>query len=365
MALGAELALAKTPSRAWGIIAGGAWAGALWVSLYEPLILFALILGLWLTVDRSRLTGRAMRPGWIVFAAMLGVSLLVDGWRLTWPQRELGTYLYQWQRSIGELAHLDLRAPTLYIWLGFAILPAPVLLYLAGRSDRRAWALGGLLVLVLALTIWQTRWGYFLALLFAFCLPWMVAAFSRRWIAYTLLVFALWPMAREWDDRLHPTDSHETQAAVRRREQSLLRRVADEMRGPERAPFLAPWWLSPALAYWSGQPGVAGSSHESLPGIVASSRFFLAENAADAAAILKAHGVAWVVADEASRVVSISGAILGAVPSPGALAQTLAEHPQQAPDFLQEHPLPPLPGRHLSDPVFYRLYAVDPAKLPL
>src|SRR5260221_10377820 len=87
------------------------------------------------------------------------------------------------------------------------------------------------------------------------------------------------------------------------------------MRSSDRRPFLAPWWLSPAVAYWSGQPGVAGSSHESLPGIVASARFFLASDAAAAERIARELGVKWIVTDDPDRLVATSRALVGGADS--------------------------------------------------
>src|SRR5436853_7188484 len=69
----------------------------------------------------------------------------------------------------------------------------------------------------------------------------------------------------------------------------------------DETPFLAPWWLSPAVAYWSGQPGIAGSSHEALNGIVDSARFFLAEDPSQARQIIQNRGVDWIFAYDWDR----------------------------------------------------------------
>jgi hypothetical protein len=165
-----------------------------------------------------------------------------------------------------------------------------------------------------ALTLWQLRWGYFLALAFALSLPWQFAALRRAWIAWPVFLLALWPLAQDWDEKLFPADHPEldleTKRSLLRLEAVRLREVAEKMRSPDRRPFLAPWWLSPALAYWSGQPGVAGSSHESLPGIVASARFFLARDAAEAERIARELGVKWIVTDDPDRLMSTSRALL-------------------------------------------------------
>ncbi|HEY5036070.1 MAG TPA: hypothetical protein VII74_02935 [Chthoniobacterales bacterium] len=102
----------------------------------------------------------------------------------------------------------------------------------------------------------------------------------------------------------------------------------------EVAPFLAPWWLSPEVAYWSRQPGVAGSSHESLRGIVDSARFFLAVVPNDAEAILRRDKVKWVFAYDDERVARNSAAILGLTAPPRALCFILDQTPSRAPSFL-------------------------------
>jgi len=117
-----------------------------------------------------------------------------------------------------------------------------------------------------------------------------------------------------------------------------------------RLPVLAPWWQSPALAYWSGQPCVAGSSHESLPGTVDTSRFYLSADPSAAEAILARRRVAWVVAYDPGRVLAVSSAILGETAPEGTMAQSLYEHPN-----LDEYPnsAPPfLKATHFSNPAF-------------
>jgi hypothetical protein len=114
-----------------------------------------------------------------------------------------------------------------------------------------------------------------------------------------------------------------------------LRDLSVGLRSPEVHPFLAPWWLSPAIAYWSGQPGVAGSSHESLDGIAESARFFLAEDFQKAREIVENRKVNWVFAYDADRVAAISAVILGRQrPTEHALCYVLQRAPTQAPPFL-------------------------------
>ncbi len=321
VALAAELSLARGFSRGWGVAAGAAWAFSLWVSLYEPSIVLAVVAGFWLVRDRRRFSAPEMRTGWMVFGAVLLGAWLVDGWRVAWPDAALRAAFVNWKTTIGELAHLDPRTPLLYRWLGAGILLAPIALLVTALRARRS---GGsvtapLLCLVLlagtfALTLWQLRWGYFLALTFALSLPWQFAAMRRPWIAWSIFLLALWPLAQDWDEKLFPTDHPEleleTKRGLLRLEAVRLREVAEAMRSPDRRPFLAPWWLSPALSYWSRQPGVAGSSHESLPGIVASARLFIAPDAAEVERQARELGVKWIVTDDPDRLVATSRALL-------------------------------------------------------
>jgi hypothetical protein len=92
--------------------------------------------------------------------------------------------------------------------------------------------------------------------------------------------------------------------------------------------------LSPAIAYWSGQPGIAGSSHESLPGIADSARFFLATDPEKAREILESHRVRWVVTYDADRVALNSVAVLGLPVPERPFCQILDRTPAQAPRFL-------------------------------
>jgi hypothetical protein len=309
-----DAGLARTPSL--GVAAGIAWALAMWVSLYEPLILFAAIVALWLVGDRRRFTGREFRAGWIVFAAILLVAIRVDGWRVVWPDPAARAAFAHWQTTVGELRHLDLRSPTLLHWLGAACMPAPVLLALAIRADGKWLRAPAVMLLgLLVLTVWQLRWGYFLALAYAMSLPWQLAVLRRAWVGALVFLLGLWPVAQHWEAALFPEGVAEKTRNEKRAENVQLRAVAGTMRG-ERAAFLAPWWLSPALAYWSGQPGVAGSSHQALPGTMETARFFLAPDAASAEVIARRLDVRWIVTDGAdadgvSRLVKAYAPFLG------------------------------------------------------
>ena len=310
-ALGAPLRM----TRRWGMISGVAWALSLWVSLYEPLILLGTVLVLWLAGDRRALFAPARRPGWIAFATILALAFLLEGWRIELPDAAMREYFSRWQGQIGELGHLNLLSPQLWSWLGWTAAAAPVLLFLTRKTDRRALPVLAVLAVAFALTLWQLRWGYFLAAAFVLALPVFLPALRRPWIARTAFALALWPVAQDWDGLLFPAEARQQQLAVKRAEADALRSVVSTKTGTQGGAFVAPWWLSPSIAYWTRQPGVAGSSHESLPGIVAAARIYLARDTDAALPLLRERRVTWILADAAERVVPNAAKLLG-VPAP-------------------------------------------------
>jgi hypothetical protein len=178
------------------------------------------------------------------------------------------------------------------------------------------------------------RWAYFFVLIFALALLPLLQPIKSRaavWIAFLLSIV---PILRDWDERLWP---NETQLGIRfekRNESAQLRDLAINLQSAEVRPFLAPWWLSPSIAYWSGQPGVAGSSHESLSGIEDSARFFLSDDLQKAREILVTHEVAWVVAYDSERLATNSSTVLGSAAPPRPLCWVLDRTPSNAPGFL-------------------------------
>lgn len=355
VALRAETVLLERYSKGWAWAGGLAWGFSLWVSLYEPLGLLVLVLFLGTALRGRAFWGRE-RWGWAVgLGAMLLAALAVDGWKISEPDPVILAYFANWSRTIGELSHAPLAE--LLAWTGWLLLPAPVIWIWLGwkKGDRQAWFWLGLLLALAALTVWQARWGYFLALGFAMALPSLLLFFRWRGLAWGVFIVSLWPMAREWDRMLDAQQSPLKEE--QRRDNLALYDVAQQLRGQRRLPVLAPWWQSPALAYWSGQPCVAGSSHESLPGTVDTARFYLtpAANGAPAGeAILARRRVACVVAYDPSRVESVCSAILGKPAGEETLARSLYERPHSPPPYLK------LAYSNAAFRVFLRADGVEP-----
>jgi hypothetical protein len=328
------------PSRRWSLTSGIAWGFALWVSLYEPLGLLLVLLIFYLASDRQQITSPSRRIGWIALVSIVATAFLIER-RI--PHFTLfNPILTNWSRTIGELMPVRFNDPIWFRWCGWVLLAMPLLAgwgarkEFVGATGRRALPmLMMLLVSCYVLTLWQARWAYFFVTLFALTLPLLLEPFKSRVVVWTSVIVSFFPIMQDWDARLWPNESELTRRTQTRFEATDWRALADQIHSSQREPFLAPWWLSPAIAYWSGQPGVSGSSHESLPGIVDSARFCLTSDAQAARDILQRHHVAWVFVYDSDRVLSNSVAILKAPIPPGPLARVLDRTPSRAPKKLQ------------------------------
>jgi len=324
----------------WRLTSAAAWALAIWVSAYEPLVLFLIVTGTALVMNRRAVFVRDRRAGWILFAAIIAIAFAVERRVPSFVIFQFTGHLKNWAHTIGELAHVSPMNPVWLNWCGFLLFVAPVLIWMSIRTPRngapggRALPIYVLLVATYFFTVWQARWGYFFVLIFALALPALLVPIKSSaavWIAFVLSIF---PILRDWDERLWPNEAQLAARVERRIESAQIRDLALSLRSPEVHPFLAPWWLSPSIAYWSGQPGVAGSSHESLNGIEETARFFLSENLREARAILEKRHVAWVFAYDFDRVAQNSAAILNEPLPREPLSRVLDRTPSHAPPFL-------------------------------
>ena len=353
IALGAEWMLWQKPSRAWSFISGAALGLGLWVSLYEPLIIFALLMLLRVAFYRKTLFTREILPGLGLGAGIVLLSFLLEGPPGGLPANAAEFQSFKtWVATVGEMHSLSPFDPVLFQWAGGLLLLCPVLLPLAVfRSTAKCPAILIVLVVLYGLTLYQIRWGYFFGLYFAMTVPLQLTALRWKWLAWPVYIIALWPVAGAWDQQLFPSKDEQQALDKQRINAVLMRDAAAQLTGP----FLAPWWTCPALAYWSGQNAVAGSSHESLPGIIDSARFFITEDPAEAQAILQKRGLQWVVAYEGESVLENSSKVLS-LPKPTApLAELLYSRPSQAPGFLKfSYQNPRLP--------YYKIYRVEPER---
>ena len=341
IAICAEWCLRSAPATGWSTLSGIAWGLAIWVSAYEPLVLFVLVLGVGLLQDQQSVFAKSRRSGWISFALIIAIAVLIERRIPSMSIFSSSEIFNNWARTVGELARVSPLNPIWFRWAGYMIAVAPLLIWLAVRK-RNCGGLGQrtpLLIIVLLiasyfLTIWQARWAYFFVSIFAIALPSLLDPIQSRASVRIAFGISIFPILLDWDARLWPNEAECARRIEQRNESVQLRDLAVNLRSPETRPFLAPWWLSPSIAYWSGQPAMAGSSHESLPGIADSARFFLSEDWRTAREILENHKVIWLMAYDFERVAQNSAAILGVALPRHALCFVLDRTPTQAPPFL-------------------------------
>ncbi len=117
VALAAEIRLQEKPARGWGIASGASWGLALWVSLYEPLILLVALLLALAFAARAQLTAPARRAGWWTLLGILLVAALVERRLPQWPGS--GPFFANWAATIGELRPVGLTNPALALLVGW------------------------------------------------------------------------------------------------------------------------------------------------------------------------------------------------------------------------------------------------------
>jgi hypothetical protein len=350
IAICAEWRLQTVTSTKWSILSGLAWGISLWVSFYEPLILLLVVVVGYAICDRQQFSRRERRIGWLVLALIVLVSFLIEQRLPRFPILARDAFLTNWSRTVGELGSVSPIDRIWFRWVGWLLIGAPFLAWLVVRkrtlfdgatgpvrqaqSRLCAFTFFALLGVSYFLSIWQARWAYFFAVLFVIATPGFLTVIKPRVLAWTLVLVSIFPILQDWDERLWPNESELALRLQTRLEAVQRRGLAVEIRSKKMEAFLAPWWLSPAIAYWSAQPAMAGSSHESLAGIVDSARFFLASDFKEAREILEKHGVVWIFAYDADRVLENSRAIVNKV-SGQTRVVLLDRNPSRAPSFLQ------------------------------
>jgi hypothetical protein len=324
----------------WSIVSGVAWGLAIWTSAYESLVLFLLVMIVSALEKPKVISARSRRPGWLCFVVVIVIAVLIER-RIPSFSIVYSNPLFQnWAHTIGELAHVSPANPIWLRWCGYLLLVTPFLVWVCVAKTRHKSELRPptfvlvLLVATFVLTIWQARWGYFFVMLFALALPCLLEPIQSSgavWIAFFVSIF---PILLDWDERLWPSEAELALRVERRNESVQLRDMALSLRSSEVRPFVAPWWLSPSIAYWSEQPGIAGSSHESLDGIEDSARFFLSDDWQKARQILENHQTARVIAYNSERLTQNSAAILSQAAPAFPLCRVLDRTPSQVPPFL-------------------------------
>ena len=276
-----------TPKRAWNIFAGVVWGFACWTSLFEPAVVVAAVVLFNLAVRRRE------NPAFLIsFGSVLLVALLLEGvhvFNVSSLTPEYRGYLLNWLGTIAEVRPVDFAVMIQRMTLVSLALP-----FLAWRLWPRATgnktdALMILLTLLLTIcATMQSRWVYYASLGELFLVARYYQAAPLRWTRLTVLVLFLIGLI---DADVTQIGGH---AGAPANQPSLqLAEIAASIDGP--GGVLAPWWLSPGLLYFSGNPIVSGSSHCGISGIVASAKFYTARSWPEAERILKERQVRWVV----------------------------------------------------------------------
>lgn len=277
------------------------WGMALWVSLWEPLILFLfLVIYRLLVFKREDLSFLGIALGTAVLAHAL------NGFSLDAITTLRGAYAVHWLSGIAEVQPLDWQW---LIQLGLPALFLPVAAWVFHRyrwwkNDRILFS-AAITMFLLLLFLWQRRWSPFLSAASLLLLAAACAGQQRRlWRSGILLLHFLpvcWWTAKEMGGISSPL------------ELAALKEVCRKIDSP--GAVLAPWWLSPAILYYSGHPIIASSSHQSLPGIVDSARVFSTDSFPEAEEILRRRQVSWILLSRPDHVYQDAFRILtGRVP---------------------------------------------------
>lgn len=286
------------PSRPASIAAGLCWGLAMWSSLYEPLILFIAVV-LFNLISRRR----EQLPFLIATGATLAVAFLVEGFHLHRTPPELDAYLARWLSTVSEVKAMTLYSATLYFTPAVWLLPLLIFRYLkCGERKPVDWLLVLLTVALVVVAFLQTRWLYFTSFLLLLLMAGWYGREPVKWLRRIVLGVIIFSVMWSLDRDIDGIQNRETPPTAQ------LRRLARSINGP--GGILAPWWLSPTLLYYSGQPIVAGSSHMTISGIVDTARFFTATTWPAGDAIVEKRHVRWIVVYTPERLLLNSRQIL-------------------------------------------------------
>jgi hypothetical protein len=281
-----------TPKRAWNIFAGIVWGLACWTSLFEPsVVVIALVLFNLIARRRENFAFLAS------FGIVIGAMLLLEGghifsnifniYNLTPENRQ---YSLNWLATIAEVRPVDFAGMMQQMTLGLLILPVLAWRLWPRANGNKTDALLILLTLLLTLfTSLQSRWLYYASLGELFLIVRYCQIAPAHWTRLVVLFIFLIGVA--------DTDYAQIKGRVGApaNQPSLeLAQIARSIDGP--GGIMAPWWISPGLLYFSGQPIVSGSSHCGISGIAASAKFFSSGSWIDAERILRERKVRWIVA---------------------------------------------------------------------
>ncbi len=275
-----------TPKRAWNLFAGIVWGLACWTSLFEPVLVVTVLILFNLIVRR-----RENFTFLVSFGVVMLVALLLEGVHVFIPPPEYHQALVRWLETIAEVQGVNLTSFVSQMTFLSFVLIVPMISWRILRrvGDIRVDLLLILLTVLLAvLSFVQKRWVYYANLTELLLIARYCQLEPTRWPR--LAVMALFGFGLVYDNILQEEGRSRAQANQPSLEMAQISHAIDQPGG-----IMAPWWLSPGLLYFSGQPIVSGSSHCGISGIVASANFFAGTSWTDAERILRERKVRWVV----------------------------------------------------------------------
>lgn len=276
--------------RAWNIFAGIVWGLACWTSLFEPAVVVSLLI-LFNLIARRRESFHFL----VSFGTVMLVALLLERVHVFVPPQQYHAALVHWWNTIAELQSMNFAAFIQWMTLITLFLPFIAWRILARQRDRRTDLFLVLLTtLLLVFTVLQSRWAYYASLGSLFLIARYCQVTPVRWPRLVIAAVFLVGLV----------DANHTLLKVRAEAgpnlpSPQLAQIARSIDHP--GGIMAPWWLSPGLLYFSGQPIVTGSSHCGISGIVDGAKFYTTTSWVEADRLLQKRQVRWVVVSDDPR----------------------------------------------------------------
>jgi hypothetical protein len=277
--------------RAWNIFAGVVWGLACWTSQFEPSVVVLFLVLFNFVVRRREDKAFLISFGLVALAMLLLegghiIGNVLNIYQLAPPYRQ---YALNWLSTISEVLPPNFAGVMARLTLVLFLLPLLAWRIWPNSVGNKTDAFLILLTLLLIIfTLLQSRWSYYAALgeLFLIVRYFQVAPMHwARWGVVSLfLAGVVWADYDQIEGRVGlPPNLPSLETAQ-------ISRAIDAPGG-----IMAPWWISPGLLYFSGQPIVSGSSHAGMTGIVASAKFFSTTSWPEAERILRQRRVRWIV----------------------------------------------------------------------
>jgi hypothetical protein len=280
-----------TPKRAWNIFAGIVWGLACWTSLFEPSVVVVALVLFNLTVRRRE------NPAFLAsFGVVIGAMLLLEGghifsniFNISNLTPEYRQYSLNWLATIAEVQPVNFAGMMQRMTLILLVLPLLAWRLWPRANGNKTDTLLILLTLLLTIfTVLQSRWIYYASLGELFLIVRYGQIAPAHWTRLAVFfIFLIGLVDADYTQIAGRVNAPANQPSL---ELAQISRAIDQPGG-----IMAPWWLSPGLLYFSGQPIVSGSSHCGISGIVASAKFFSSGSWPAAERILQKRQARWVV----------------------------------------------------------------------